>query len=250
MHLQPLNKLVFTFLIFLLAACSAGDGDGREVAPASTEKLGLFTSLPIYWSDGEDIATMLQDGAQEPSWVREVLESQSELIPLDTLEADALAGLDRIVLAQPRALAPSENVALDSWLRDGGQALIFADPFLTQHSEFGLGDPRRPFDVVLISPILARWGLELQFDDTQPRDERFVPAGRGDLPVELAGQFAVLDGEAEASCTLSAQNLIADCKIGDGSAVLIADAAVLDPDKDSVERRAALQSLLSRLQHR
>ena len=233
--------------MFFLAACSSGGEATRGEVKVSQERLGLFTSLPIYWAEGQDIAAMLESNSQEMSWVRSLLEEQYDLAPLDTLEAESLEGLEELILAQPRALAPSENVALDDWVRGGGKALVFADPFLTQHSDFALGDPRRPFDVVLISPILARWGLTLEFDDTQSQDERVIAGPDGEYPVQLAGRFSLGDQGEDARCALSADALIADCAIGRGRVVLVADAAMLDTENDTAQRRTALSGLLGRL---
>lgn len=242
----PIKPALLTVAL-LLAACSSGEEEVRGGIQTQQERLGLFTSLPIYWAEGQDIAAMLESNSQEPSWVRAMLEERYELAPLDTLESEALEGLDQAIIAQPRALAPSENVALDEWVRGGGKALVFADPFLTQHSEFALGDPRRPFDVVLISPILARWGLSLEFDDTQSQDERVIAGPDGDFPVQLAGRFALGEEGEDARCSLSADALIADCAIGAGQVVLIADAAMLDTENSTSQRKAALSDLLNRL---
>lgn len=188
-------------------------------APA---RLGLFSSLPVYWGEGADIGVVIDSG--EAGWLRQVLERRFELAPLDALEPETLAGLDRLLLAQPRPLAPSENVALDDWVRAGGRALIFADPALTRQSDFALGDKRRPADMVLLSPILARWGLELRFDEDQPGGERLLEA----IPVHLRGEFIARDGGHLSACEIFKAGLIARCRIGKGNVQLVADAAVLD----------------------
>ena len=228
-----------------LAAC------GQSVAPSDSAadkvQLGLFSTLPIYWGSGGDVATLL-DTAQEKDWVREQLERSFALTPLDALEPENLANVDRLLLAQPRPLAPSENVALDEWLRDGGRLLIFADPLLTRHSEFSIGDRRRPQDVVLISPILKRWGLELQFDETQPVGERWVDTYDGEFPVNLPGQFLQVEASAPSQCTVSEGGLLAECEVGEGRVTLLADAAILDWEGEGdlpLRRRAALDELVA-----
>ena len=170
---NSLKAAIFGFGL-ALAAC------GQSVAPSDSAadkvQLGLFSTLPIYWGSGGDVATLL-DTAQEKDWVREQLERSFALTPLDALEPENLANVDRLLLAQPRPLAPSENVALDEWLRDGGRLLIFADPLLTRHSEFSIGDRRRPQDVVLISPILKRWGWSCN------STRRNLSANAGSIPM-------------------------------------------------------------------
>lgn len=245
------NNLLAPLAALLLAACGADGGAADEAeAQGPRERLGLFTTLPIYWNEQQDIAAMLEPEAQEPSWVRAALEERHELVPLDTLEDGTISGLDTLLIAQPRALSAAENVALDDWVRGGGRALVLADPFLTQHSDFALGDPRRPFDVVLISPILARWGLALEFDDAQGEDERVITIGDVAVPVRLAGRFVAAQSGEDAECAFAGEGLLADCSVGEGRVLLLADAAILDTESDDANRRAAVESLLARLRSR
>lgn len=229
-------------LVLLLAGGLAILRGGAQPARDVTRPLGLFTSLPILWSEQDDLAGLLaKDGA--PHWARAVLERQGALVPLDTLQGPALAAgrIDRLVMAQPRPLSPEENVDLDAWVRAGGRVLIFADPMLTQESAFALGDRRRPQDVVLLSPILARWGLELRFDDGQQGGLREI-AG---IPVNLPGQFLKGASGAVDDCRIERQALVARCAIGKGRATIVADAALLEPAADADSRRAALETLLA-----
>ena len=207
--------------------------------------LGLFTSLPIYWSENGSVSEAL-DGGGERHWVRTTLENSSQLVPLDTLNGGEMSRIDDLLMAQPRPLAPAENVALDHWVREGGRLLLFADPFLTEESRFALGDKRRPQDVVLLSPILRRWGLELTFDEDQPQDERTIGYGSTELPVRLAGRLVAMAPGAPAACTITAGQLVAECKIGTGSALVVADAALLEADRSPDEARPALSALMAR----
>jgi len=194
---------------------------------AAQPRLGLMSTLPIYWNEAVEFSDLLDDG-QQMNWVRSALERDYALEPLDVLTPETLAPLSRLILAQPRALSAEENVALDDWVRSGGQVIVFADPMLTRHSEYRLGDPRRPHDVALLSPILARWGLELEFDSGQDEGERLVDAFGLTVPVRIAGTFRLREEGGEADCTLSQSRLMARCTIGQGRALLVADAAVLD----------------------
>ena len=236
----PRTKGVLTLLAVLLAACSTGKVS-EEAAPK--HPVGLFSTLPIYWGEG-DMAAIL-DGSNHSDWVRDLIEQRFDIEPLDTVEPDAIDGLDRIIMAQPRPLAPSENVALDNWVRAGGRLLIFADPLLTRHSDFALGDRRRPQDVVLLSPILTRWGLELRFDDAQPsEEERLISASGNQYPVNLAGQF-VATGDGK--CTISEAGLFARCSVGNGRVTLMADAVILDSEETaatSAQRQVLLATLI------
>ena len=239
MFARPLAALALAASLAAGACRAAPEPERPEERPA----LGLMTTLPLLWAEAADVGELLAaDGAA--GWVREEIERSHRIEPLDTLEAGALARLDRLVLAQPRALSPAENVALDAWVRGGGRLLLFADPMLTRHSRYPVGDRRRPQDVVLLSPILAHWGLELRFDDSQSEGERLVEVGGAQVPVNLAGSFALGPGTP---CTLTADAVVARCRLGEGSVVIVADAAVLDdPDSsDAAERKAALDRLLA-----
>ena len=182
--------------------------------------------MPILWSEAGGIAERLAvpgaPGSGSHSgqhWARAVLEERRRLVPLDTLLAPgAMADL---VIAQPRPLEPAENVGLDAWVRGGGHLLLFADPLLTAESRFALGDPRRPADTVLLDPLLAHWGLVLR-----PGDPARETAGRP-FPVSAPGELALLAGSPEA-CRIEQAGLVADCRIGRGTALIVADAALLD----------------------
>jgi hypothetical protein len=211
-------------LLLLPAGCSAGDE-----APVATEaerpELGLMGTIPIYWGEADGIGQLLS-GEGSAHWARDRLEADYDLEPLDTLNRETLQGLDFLLLAQPRALSGAENVALDQWVREGGHLLLFADPMLTGESRFAIGDRRRPQEVILLSPILSHWGLELQFDMDQPAGLALHDASGVPIPVNLPGTFAATDGES--GCTLLADSVVARCKIGAGQVVVLADAALLD----------------------
>lgn len=231
-----MRRLAALALPFALLA-----GACRSEAPR--ERLGLFTTLPIYWAESHDIAGMLHEPEQR-HWARDLIEQRYVIAPLDTLAGGSgLARIDKLLLVQPRALSPQENVALDAWVRRGGRALLFADPLLTAHSEFPLGDKRRPQEVALLSPLLTHWGLSFHFDDLQPAGVRTVALLGEEVPVEMAGKLGQLAG---GNCVLLAEGLAADCVIGQGRALIVADAALLDGEASQGEpSEAALAALLS-----
>lgn len=189
-----------------------------------------------------------------PHWMLAVLRRHGKVMPLDSLaseQGDLPLPHDAIlIMAQPRALSPGENVALDNWVREGGRVLLFADPMLTAHSAYALGDPRRPQDVALLSPILTRWGLELQFDESQPSGERHSDVFGVAIPVNLAGRFALVGNSRD--CALLFSGLGARCRIGKGRVLAIADAALLDRhDGHAVPDAApALEALIAALDSR
>lgn len=227
-------------VVALLVLVLAGIGwIGLSRGQRGTEPVGLFTTLPILWAESPDLAAAL-DPAAQPHWARGVLAGVGPVVPLDSLsgarEAAPLGRVRRLVMAQPRVLTPAENVALDEWVRGGGQLLLLADPALTAHSDFALADPRRPQAVALLSPILSRWGLELRFAEDQALGESAVEVMGMAVPVNLPGHFAT---EGQGNCRLWADGLAVTCAIGQGRVVALADAAVLDRgDPDGMRARA------------
>jgi hypothetical protein len=215
---------------------------GANSRPAEAP-IGLFTTLPILWGESDDLGAMLRSDAPA-HWARGVLQSKGQLVPLDQLAgtgAASLTRLQRVVLAQPRPLAPQENVALDDWVRKGGKLLLLADPMLTEESAYAVGDRRRPQDVVLLSPILTRWGLTLQFDETQALGETRRDVMGIAVPVSLAGRLAIAD---TGSCRSWGEGVAVTCAVGKGRILVLADAAVLELDDPDGARAAAFDWLL------
>lgn len=226
-------------VVFWIWTSSNNRSDLSEAGPKPG--LGLMTTLPIYWSEAESIDEMLQ-GGDEKHWARTALEQDYRLLPLDTLaEGGGLEELDYLLLAQPRALSPQENVALDEWVRGGGKLLLFADPLLTGESRFHLGDRRRPLDIALLSPILKRWGLVLELDEAQDGAERIIQAESFSIPVQLAGRWSVSPEDQD--CELAAKALVASCTVGDGQVLAVADAAMLELGHHASEHSDSLRDL-------
>lgn len=239
---RPRGGWIIAALVLAAMAAIAWWAGSR---PARTnEPIGLFTTLPILWDETTELAATL-DPAASPHWARRVLSRTGTIAPLDLLAAPGghapLSGLRRLIMAQPRVLSPRENVALDEWVRGGGRLLLLADPALTEESRYPLGDPRRPQAVALLSPILARWGLELHFDDRQPLGEASRAVMGMALPVNLPGHFTTA---GQANCRLWDDGLTATCAIGKGRVVAVADAAVLERADSDGQRARAFAGLL------
>lgn len=226
----------------VMLALSSGCRDRGNAAAAATRDIGLFTSLPILWSEYGEISELLQPDGEE-HWAAAVLRERGQIRPLDRI-VPLPDDMGLLVMAQPRPLSPDENVALDEWVRAGGRVLLFADPMLTQPSTFILGDRRRPEGTVLLSPILTHWGLTLEFDETQPRGERAVEVLDATMPVNLAGRFAISDA---ADCRSYGDGLAVRCSVGKGAVLALADAALLETGdaSETDDRAAALQALLA-----
>ena len=238
-----------------LAGCANPAGtteDGTRAPRQERPPLGLFTTLPILWNETDSFDDLLTDKDTGTNPVRAVLEERYDLRPLDYLDKAALASLDHVMLAQPRALSPEENVAMDDWVRAGGTAILFADPLLTSHSRYALGDPRRPQDVTLLSPILARWGLQLVFDPEQREGEREANLFGALVPVDMAGQFrgirASSIGENTGSPCEPERGIAVACRIGKGWVLAVADAAMLQPHDATNDDLTAFGTLLDALE--
>jgi hypothetical protein len=220
-----LSRSLRVALLGLAAALSVLAAPGNAQEPAPRPELGLMGTIPIFWGETGELSELISGGG-EVHWARARLEAAYTLRPLDSLSGESLEGLEFLLLAQPRPLSPAENVALDAWVRAGGRLLLFADPMLTGESRFALGDRRRPQDVILLSPILRHWGLELEFDIDLPEGFAELMAVGVRIPVNRPGRF--VEVSAESPCTLAVDNVLARCTIGAGRALVLADAALLD----------------------
>lgn len=242
---QTARRLKVALAALLLALVVAGGlwAWQKNSQPANRPALGLMTSLPLYWPEGADMVAMVE-GSGELPWVRQWLERDFIITPLDALAAgdgqpaaDPLAGLDRLLIVQPRGLSPADNAALDRWVRGGGHLLFVLDPMLTGQYAVPLGDPRHPVSVGLVPPVIARWGLAMQFHELQPLALRVEDYGAGKLPVVLAGEIIPREVQPGASeedlaargdCRILGEGIAAQCSVGAGQVTIIADAALFE----------------------
>lgn len=207
----------------LIALPPLADAVPAPVAPASRPVVGVFSALPLHRERPLAVANLLDGmGRRSPLW--RALGTRLDLRPLDHVDLRSLAGLDHLLVAQPRLLAPEELVALDHWVRAGGQAVLLADPLLHWPDRLPLGDPARAPLTSLLDPLLAHWGLRLQpavYEMTGDPVERRLLADGALVQLVGASRFSPARG---ASCALADGGLIARCDIGKGMARLMADA--------------------------
>jgi hypothetical protein len=188
----------------------------------------LMTGLPLIW--GEKGAF---DPGSRPAAAYSDLGKGFDFRPVDVLDSPSLGRGRLLFLAQPQRLAPAEVAALDGWIRGGGRALIFTDPALTWPSELPLGDIRRPPPVGLLAPLLGHWGMTLE-----PRPEG------GEAESSWNGKGILLDSpgrlsSARPECIVEQGGWTALCRIGRGTARVVADADLL---RDSLWTRPRAQN--------
>lgn len=239
-------------LLWFVGFAAMRPADNRPKPP-----LTLMTSLPLVWSEGGIEADLAKDAAPHPAFAR--LSTLYAITPIDNLETWDPKSQHMLLLAQPRTLAPRELVRLDNWVRQGGLVLILADPALQWGSLYPLGDKRRPLFTSMLSPLFAHWGLELvlPIEDEVPASMRKI--GVFNIRTVTAGEWLSEESNATNRCALLEQGLLADCRIGKGRAVLLADADLLDAafwegrgmrmltGKDEFANMALLQALLTAL---
>lgn len=249
------SALAAALLALLAAGCDRAPA--LPAVPAAREKLGLMTSLPLYWPLGAGVEE-IASGRAPPPWQRAALEQAYVLEPLDTLSpipglgaddpaTDPLAGLTRLAVIQPRGLSPADNVALDAWVRAGGHVLLVLDPFLTGDYDLPLGDPRRPADTALIPPVVARWGMEVSYTVHETEEAYY---GTRDLPGGIVLPFAhpglvrILPEGAKQCALADGNDIMATCRIGKGKVTLLADAAIFEHAEQAGEGAATLRALV------
>ncbi len=209
-------------------------------APVLRGDVAIVSALPLFWGEGSP-ADIVQGADQRAAIVR-ALASRHTLVPIDQIDASALSAHRTLILAQPRLLSPEELVALDGWVRNGGRALIFADPMLAWPSALALGDRRRAPLVTLLDPLLDHWGLAL---DGPPGN---VPAPQA-IVVDGASGTGVGVGRWRSigkSCRADSSARWVDCKIGKGRAMIVADADLLDLERHP-DNLPLVESLLARI---
>lgn len=187
--------------------------------------LMLLSGVPLAWDEAGVAASL--GGGGDARVALDLLNRGFLVRPITDADLGALGGKDLLMVAQPRIDAAG-LVAIDAWVRRGGRALILSDPDLRWPSRLPAGDPRRPPGPEPLSPLLAHWNLSLAPDpDAGAAPRLFRRDGvlyrvRPGAPGRWRGQGA--------SCRLSATGLIADCAIGRGRAVLVADVDLLLDD--------------------
>lgn len=216
----------------MLASC-------REAMPAKAPDqakpdLHLLTPLPLIWSESF--------GLEQPgSPAMQALEGQYRVTAVDLPSQVPEGAL--LLAAQPRALPADELVKLDHWVRRGGRLLLLADPKLEWESRLPLGDHRRAPASFPDTGLLDHWGLRLD-----------APNDAGPRQVQLGGTRILAGSPGElvrtgGGCKVDDGGLLARCRIGQGQAVVIADADFLNLGPEGLDGPTDqnLPALLSQL---
>lgn len=216
------GTLLVLGLVLLLSALRYVRPETQSAKPS----LGLMTTLPLQWSEGGIEADLAAEAKAHPVYSR--LQAQYDIRPLDAFDTLDKNPLSLMLLAQPRALGPAELVKLDSWVRNGGRLLILADPALQWGSLYPIGDKRRPLFTSLLSPLFSHWGLELVLPMTDEQAVVLREVNGLSIRTQTPGEWLPKTGKASAACAIASHRMLADCRVGKGRALLVADADLLD----------------------
>ena len=222
---------VLTAALVALAVVGRGPGSTPRREPNARPSLLLLTSLPLVF--GEQFS--LQNGG---SAALDALNTRYRVLPISVTNRGELAKARLLLMAQPAAQPAEDLVELDRWVRAGGRVLLLADPMLEWPSERPLGDPLRSAPMFADTGLLAHWGLRLD-----------APDARGTAERQLGGFKIMTDssGLLSGTCEVSADKLVARCRVGKGKATIVADADFLDADRLGKSARHNLDGLLGEL---
>ena len=212
------RALLILLVVVLAGIAFALAGRRREaLAPrpaAQRPTLMLLTSLPLMFDEDFSLKGNGSEALRR-------LQSRYRIIPISMSSPPELARGRLLLMAQPLAQSPEDLVALDKWVRHGDHVLLLADPLLEWPSKRPLGDSLRPPPMFADTGLLAHWGLRLD-----------APNARGPVQRKLGGSdvLTVSPGVLGGRCAISGGGLVAECRIGNGTAIVVADADLLDVD--------------------
>lgn len=229
--------LIFAAVALAVAAALAltlGNKRSDALAPRTPEQrptLLLLTSLPLVFGEGFS----LQEGG---SPALKVLQTRYRVLPISVTDRAELDKGWLLLMAHPLAQPAEDLVALDQWVRRGGRVLLLADPMLEWPSSHPLGDPLRPPPMFMDTGLLAHWALRLDGPDE-----------RGVKQQKLGGYdiLTISPGSLHGGCAISADRLVAHCRIGKGGATVVADADFLDSSRMAEGAEHNLDALLTEL---
>jgi hypothetical protein len=219
-------------LVLAMLPFAAAHRGSKGMQPAADRPpLLLLSSLPLVF--GEQFSL---DRAGSPALT--ALQSRYRVIPISVASPAELSKGRLLLMAHPLAQPAEDLVALDSWVRRGGRVLLLADPLLEWPSERPLGDPLRFPAMFMDTGLLAHWGLRLQGPERRGPEQRML-GGRQVITLS--------PGSLSGRCEISADRLVARCRIGKGRATIVADADLLNTEKLGDDAHQNLDGLLAEL---
>jgi len=224
------RALIIAIVLVIGAAVAIAVARRQPTAARPRPTLLLLTSLPLMF--GENFSV---DGG---SPTLSALQARYRVVPISVTDEADLAKGRLLLMAHPLAQPAEDLVALDTWVRGGGRVLLLADPALDWPSQRPLGDPLRPPPMFMDTGLLSHWGLRLD-----------APDERGSQSRTLGGQqiLTVSPGRLSGKCTISADGLVAACRVGQGRASIIADADFLNVEALGAPAQHNLDALLAEL---
>jgi hypothetical protein len=213
-------------LVMIVAALFLLNRESDSPALERRPGLLIMSSIPLQW--GEATMAEVASGKAQPSPLFKRLGEKNRTVLIDDFRKLGKPGSAPVLMIQPRALAPSELVQLDDWVRKGGSAIIFADPALEWPSDLPLGDRRRPLFTSLLTPLFRHWGVELALPIAEKSVVEDAIVGEYRIGPKSAGIWLpAKNDKAAGRCTIRKDELIALCIVGRGKALLVADADLL-----------------------
>src|SRR4249919_3656729 len=228
-----MRALLMAIVLVIGAAVVIAVARHEPAAPtpaAERPTLLLLTSLPLVF--GENFSV---DGG---SPALSALQARYRVVPISVTDEADLAQGRLLLMAHPLAQPAEDLVALDAWVRGGGRVLLLADPALDWPSQRPLDDPLRPPPMFMDTGLLRHWGLQL--DATDERDPQ--PRTLSGQPIETSSP-----GRLFGKCDISADGLVAACRVEKGRASIIADADFLNVDTLGAPAQHNLDALLAAL---
>jgi hypothetical protein len=201
----------------VFAVADRGEAPFAARVPAVRPTLALLTSLPLVFGERFGL-----DSGGSATLTR--LEQHYNVLPIGVADAASLSGQRLLLMAHPRAQPAEVLVELDEWVRGGGRLLLLADPSLDWPSERPLGDNLRPPPMFADTGLLGYWGLTLIAPD-RPGP---IHLGGGNNPVVYLSAGRLVSTNPD--CQLSRADIIAECRVGKGKIVVVADADFLNVD--------------------
>lgn len=191
----------------------------------------LLTALPIVFPE----TFGLQGGG---SAALSALQERYRVVSISVADAASLKRGRLLFMAHAFAQPAGALVDLDAWVRSGGAVVLLADPMVEWDSQRPLGHSLRPPPMFADTGLLARWGLRLE-----------APDNRGPAERRLGGRrvLTISPGALSGKCSVSADRLVARCRIEKGRATIIADADFLDVERLPGPKDENLGALLEEL---